>query len=96
MPVPSMIQATVNRMPGIAASIASVPELPKNDFTPPGKIVPELSERTDWAIRRAMSADPEQRPASCREFAEDLLGASDDIEPVMDNCDTHLGSHFPE
>jgi serine/threonine protein kinase len=48
----------------------------KNDFTPPGELVPELSERTDWAIRRGMSADPEQRPASCREFAEDLLGQS--------------------
>ena len=34
-----------------------------NDLTPPRKLVPDLSERIDWAIRRAMSADPEQRPA---------------------------------
>src|SRR5262249_29482697 len=47
-----------------------------NDLVAARKLVPELNPRTDWAIRRAMSADPEQRPASCREFAEDLLGQS--------------------
>ena len=47
-----------------------------NDLTPPRKVVPSLSERIDWAIRRAMSADPEQRPVSCREFVEDLTGKS--------------------
>jgi serine/threonine protein kinase len=47
-----------------------------NDLTPPRKVVPGLSERIDWAIRRAMSADPEQRPTSCREFVEDLTGKS--------------------
>jgi serine/threonine protein kinase len=48
----------------------------KNELPAPRDLVPELSERTDWAIRRAMSADPEHRPESCREFAEDLLGQS--------------------
>jgi serine/threonine protein kinase len=47
-----------------------------NDLLPPRKVVASLSERIDWAIRRAMSADPEQRPASCREFVEDLTGRS--------------------
>jgi serine/threonine protein kinase len=47
-----------------------------NDLTPPRQIVPSLSERIDWAIRRAMSADIEQRPTSCREFVEDLTGRS--------------------
>jgi serine/threonine protein kinase len=47
-----------------------------NDLLPPRKLVPSLSERVDWAIRRAMSADPEQRPTSCREFVEDLTGKS--------------------
>ncbi len=47
-----------------------------NELTPPRKLVPSLSERIDWAIRRAMSADPEQRPTSCREFVEDLTGKS--------------------
>jgi serine/threonine protein kinase len=47
-----------------------------NDLTPPRKVVSGLSERLDWAIRRAMSADPEKRPTSCREFVEDLTGKS--------------------
>jgi serine/threonine protein kinase len=48
----------------------------QNDLTPPRTLVPELSERVNWAIQRAMSADPEQRPHSCREFIEDLTGRS--------------------
>ncbi|HJT76395.1 MAG TPA: serine/threonine-protein kinase, partial [Gemmataceae bacterium] len=46
----------------------------QGDLTPPRQLMPDLSERVDWAIRRAMSADPEHRPASCREFIEDLTG----------------------
>lgn len=48
----------------------------ENDLPPPRQLVPTLSERTDWAIQRAMSADPETRPATCREFVEDLTGKS--------------------
>jgi eukaryotic-like serine/threonine-protein kinase len=48
----------------------------QNDLTPPRSLVSALSERVDWAIRRAMSAAPEQRPATCREFVEDLTGRS--------------------
>jgi serine/threonine protein kinase len=47
-----------------------------NEITPPRTLVPALSERVDWAIRRAMSGDPEQRPETCREFVEDLTGHS--------------------
>jgi len=47
-----------------------------NDVPSPRSLVMELSERVDWAIRRAMSADPAQRPESCREFVEDLTGRS--------------------
>lgn len=46
----------------------------KNDFPEPRKMARELTERTNWAILRAMSADPMKRPASCREFMEDLMG----------------------
>ena len=46
----------------------------KNDFTPPRKRKPELSERLDWAICRAMHNNPVKRPANCREFMEDVLG----------------------
>jgi serine/threonine protein kinase len=48
----------------------------ENDLAPPRQLVPTLSERIDWAIQRAMSADPQTRPASCREFVEDLTGRS--------------------
>jgi len=48
----------------------------ENKIQPPRELVPALSERIDWAIRRAMSADPDQRPANCREFVEDLTGRS--------------------
>lgn len=48
----------------------------RNDLDPPRKLVPELSERTEWAILRAMSGDPDKRPTSCREFVEDLYGKS--------------------
>jgi serine/threonine protein kinase len=47
-----------------------------NEITPPRSLVPALSERLDWAIRRAMDADPKHRPANCREFVEDLTGHS--------------------
>jgi len=47
-----------------------------NDLPAPCQMVPTLSPRLDWAIRRGMSADPDKRPASCKEFAEDLLGRS--------------------
>jgi serine/threonine protein kinase len=48
----------------------------RNELPPPRQIVPELSERVDWAIRRSMSPTADQRPASCREFVEDLIGRS--------------------
>src|SRR5437762_7357986 len=48
----------------------------QNDLTPPRRLVATLSERMEWAILRAMSANPEKRPASCREFIEDLTGHS--------------------
>jgi eukaryotic-like serine/threonine-protein kinase len=47
-----------------------------NDLVPAKKLIPGLSERVDWAIRRAMSPKEEHRPASCREFIEDLTGHS--------------------
>ncbi|MCI0685368.1 MAG: serine/threonine protein kinase [Gemmataceae bacterium] len=54
----------------------------KNDLPPPRELNPDLSERVDWAIRRAMSADPAARPASCVEFVEDLTGRSEKVPGV--------------
>jgi serine/threonine protein kinase len=48
----------------------------RNELPTAREVNPAVSERTDWAVRRAMSANPDNRPASCREFAEDLLGQS--------------------
>jgi eukaryotic-like serine/threonine-protein kinase len=48
----------------------------RNEFPPPKDLNRNLSDRVDWAIRRAMSAEPDRRPASCREFLEDLTGQS--------------------
>jgi serine/threonine protein kinase len=48
----------------------------RNEFPPPKELNPAVSDRLDWAIRRAMSAEPDRRPASCREFLEDLTGQS--------------------
>ena len=48
----------------------------ENNLTAPRTVKPGLSERIDWAIRRSMSADADQRPANCREFVEDLTGRS--------------------
>jgi len=47
-----------------------------NEITSPRQVMPAVSERVDWAIRRSMSADPTQRAFSCREFMEDLTGHS--------------------
>ncbi len=55
----------------------------QNDLTPPRKIVPGLSERLDWAIRRAMAVQPDHRPTTCREFVEDLTGHSTRRVPTI-------------
>jgi serine/threonine protein kinase len=47
----------------------------RNELIPPRELNPRISDRTDWAIRRAMSGDPDKRPGSCKEFVEDLMGA---------------------
>ena len=54
----------------------------RNDFPAPKELNPEVSDRIDWAIRRAMSAEPSQRPASCREFLEDLTGQTRNTTPT--------------
>jgi len=54
----------------------------RNEFPPPRELNPAVSERVDWAIRRSMSADPANRPSSCREFFEDLTGQSRPSGPV--------------
>ncbi len=57
----------------------------RNELTPARELNPAISERVDWAIRRAMSGDPDKRPASCKEFVEDLTGVS--IRPPAQHGD---------
>lgn len=45
-----------------------------NEIDSPRTVIPTISERLDWAIRRAISPDPLHRPENCREFIEDLTG----------------------
>lgn len=47
----------------------------KEDLPTPRSVSKHLGERIDFAIRRAMRANPAERPANCREFMEDLTGA---------------------
>jgi serine/threonine protein kinase len=54
----------------------------RNDFPSPKELNPKISDRVDWAIRRAMSAEPNARPSSCREFLEDLTGQTRNTTPT--------------
>ena len=44
---------------------------------PPRTLLPSLSERTERAIRRAMSSQPMHRPETCEEFVDNLTGTAD-------------------
>lgn len=68
----------------------------KDDLPAPRSVMPTLSDRIDFAIRRAMRANPANRPANCREFMEDLTGVpwrpgqgglsgTDSVHPVADS-----------
>ena len=48
----------------------------KDEFPEPRALNPDVSDRVNWAICRAMSCDPANRPASCRELMEDLTGTA--------------------
>ncbi len=67
----------------------------KNEIAPPSQLVPGLSTRVDWAIRRAMSPDPAHWPSSCREFVEDLTGQSERVPtPVEEALDVTIQSFW--
>jgi serine/threonine protein kinase len=71
----TLYMAVTGVMPFAGGGIAEVwTQKLHGDLVPPQQLVPGLSERSAWAIRRALSAEPGQRPATCREFVEDLTG----------------------
>lgn len=45
-----------------------------NDFPSPRQLAPQLSSRTDNAVRRCLRANPAERPKSCRVLMEALVG----------------------
>jgi serine/threonine protein kinase len=48
----------------------------ENRLIPPRQFRPLLSDRLNWTIRRAVRANPDERPASCLEFIGDLTGVT--------------------
>jgi eukaryotic-like serine/threonine-protein kinase len=48
----------------------------RNELPSPRDLNPAISERVSWAIMRSMSGDPSSRPINCKEFVEDLTGAT--------------------
>jgi serine/threonine protein kinase len=48
----------------------------KRELTPPRKLAPELSERTESVILWALSSEPSQRPASCQQLLDVLTGTA--------------------
>jgi serine/threonine protein kinase len=67
-----------------------------NGLKPPRELVCTLSERVDWAIQRAMNADPALRPATCREFVTDLLGRCTHKTATPDSSDAEIDLWFVE
>jgi serine/threonine protein kinase len=73
----TLYTAVTGKVPFAARGIPSVfKKKINNDLVPPRELVAGLSERVDWAIRRALRANPEERHASCREFSNALKGES--------------------
>src|SRR5262249_1096055 len=71
----SLYQRETGQLPfPVTAPVASMMRKMQNDSPPPREVVPTLSQSIDRGIRRAMSAEPEQRPASCLEFVEEITG----------------------
>ena len=53
-----------------------------NELVLPRQLVPGLSERVDWAVRRALRANPAERHASCLEFGNALTGEEKGAGPA--------------
>jgi serine/threonine protein kinase len=78
----TLYMAVTGKLPFEARNIAAIhKKKANNELVPPRQLVPDLSERVDWAIRRALRAKPEERSASCLEFANALTGQSAEQAP---------------
>jgi serine/threonine protein kinase len=78
----TLYTAVTGKVPFEARGISAVlKKKVNNELILPRQLVPGLSERVDWAIRRAMRANPAERHASCLDFANALTGATEGQGP---------------
>jgi serine/threonine protein kinase len=71
--------------------LAVFTKMVKNDLIRPRKLNPALSEHVERVICKALNANPLVRPASCREFLGEVLGAESGMaEARSDETDLDL------
>jgi serine/threonine protein kinase len=78
----TLYMALTGRLPFDGGSIAAILRMKfANEIPTPRQVVPTVSEHVDWAIRRAIMADPDRRFASCPEFVAALTGEKPSSSP---------------
>jgi serine/threonine protein kinase len=78
----TLYMAVTGELPFHSRSLAAtLKKKVNNQLVPPRDLVPSLSERLDWTIRRAVQANPRQRHGSCLEFIAALTGAGAATDP---------------
>jgi serine/threonine protein kinase len=71
----TLYMAVTGEMPFRGRGVGNILSMKlRNDLRAPRQLVPTLSERVDWTIRRALQAEAKQRFASCPEFIASLTG----------------------
>jgi serine/threonine protein kinase len=71
----TLYMAVTGQLPFAGDDLGEILKMKVGDkLVAPRKLVPTLSEPVDWAIRRAVLADPVRRFSSCPEFIAALLG----------------------
>jgi serine/threonine protein kinase len=79
----TLYMALTGKLPFDAPSLSQTLRLKQaNDLVAPRKLVPAISERVDWAVRRALLADADRRFASCPEFIAALTADAGATPPV--------------
>jgi serine/threonine protein kinase len=77
----TLYMALTGELPFSASKLSATLKMKlANDLVAPSKLAPSLSEHVDWAVRRALSADPERRFANCPDFIAALRGEAGDLE----------------
>ncbi len=78
----TLYMAVTGEMPFHEEDLSKILRLKRqDDLRLPRQLVPALSERLDWTIRRALQAEPKHRYASCPEFIAALTGEEPKTTP---------------